>query len=60
MDRASYCDEAQDADDISAGSTYYNWYSGNVTPYNFIDILQEPNIWDQLWQDLNVMYLLKA
>lgn len=52
MDRASYCDEAQDADDISAGSTYYNWYSGNVTPYNFIDILQEPNIWDQLWQGI--------
>lgn len=52
MDRASYSDEAQDADDIMGGSTYYDWYSGNVTPYTFLNILQEPNIWAQLWQGI--------
>ena len=52
MDRASYSDEAQDADDITAGSNYYNWYSGNVTAYNFTNILQEPNIWNNLFEGI--------
>lgn len=52
MDRASYCDEAQDADDIIGGSVYYNWYSGNVTPFDFLNTLQEPDMWARLWQGI--------
>lgn len=52
MDRASYSDEAQDADDITAGSNYYNWYSGNITGYNFTNVLQEPGIWNNLFEGI--------
>jgi starch-binding outer membrane protein, SusD/RagB family len=35
MDRASFTDEAQDADDITPGSKYINWYGGSVTSITF-------------------------
>ncbi len=35
MDRSSFTDESQDADDISAGSRYSAWYVGGITSQNY-------------------------
>ena len=35
MDRASFTDEAQDADDITSGSRYTMWYGGNITAQTY-------------------------
>ena len=49
MDRASFTDEAEDADDITPGSTYSNWYSGSVTSANYGAYSSDGSPWGQLF-----------
>ena len=49
MDRASYTDEAQDADDITPGSKYIVWYGGNVTSASYKTITSDGSPWDSLY-----------
>lgn len=49
MDRASYTDEAQDADDITAGSKYSIWYSGSVTGSDYASYSSDGSPWTNLY-----------
>jgi hypothetical protein len=49
MDRASFTDEAQDADDITPGSSYSNWYSGSVTSLNYAAYSSDGSPWGSLY-----------
>ncbi|WP_221394347.1 hypothetical protein [Dyadobacter sp. NIV53] len=49
MDRASYTDEAQDADDITPGSKYIVWYGGNVTSATYKINASDGSPWDSLY-----------
>src|SRR6056297_2834263 len=50
MDRASFTDEAQDADDDIAGSSYSNWYAGNITAVNFPGNSPDGSPWGNLYE----------
>ena len=52
MDRASYTDEAQDSDDITPGSAYIVWYSGNVTSQSFPAYSQDGSPWGRLYEGI--------
>lgn len=52
MDRSSYTDEAQDADDITPGSRYSIWYDGNITPTNFSSYSADGSPWGQLYEGI--------
>jgi len=49
MDRASFTDEAQDADDITPGSRYINWYGGNVTSITYPAYSADGSPWGSLY-----------
>lgn len=49
MDRASFTDEAQDADDVTPGSNYIVWYSGNVTSQTYPAYSADGSPWGQLY-----------
>ncbi|MFT4154879.1 RagB/SusD family nutrient uptake outer membrane protein [Parafilimonas sp.] len=49
MDRASYTDEAEDADDITAGSKYSIWYGGNVTSSDYASYSSDGSPWTNLY-----------
>lgn len=49
MDRASFTDEAQDADDVTAGSRYINWYSGSVTSFTYPQYSSDGSPWGNLY-----------
>ena len=49
MDRASFTDEAQDADDITPGSTYNNWYGGNITSITYAANSSDGSPWGNLY-----------
>lgn len=49
MDRASYTDEAQDADDITPGSKYSVWYGGNVTSSDYANYSSDGSPWTSLY-----------
>lgn len=52
MDRASYTDEAQDADDITPNSKYSNWYSGSVTAQSYSGISLDGSPWGSLYEGI--------
>jgi hypothetical protein len=49
MDRASFTDEAQDADDVTPGSNYIVWYSGNITSQSYAAYSADGSPWGQLY-----------
>ncbi len=49
MDRSSYTDEAEDADDITAGSKYSIWYGGNVTSSDYASYSSDGSPWTNLY-----------
>lgn len=49
MDRASFTDEAQDADDVTPGSRYINWYSGSVTSISYPIYSSDASPWGSLY-----------
>lgn len=52
MDRASYSDEAQDADDITPGSRYSRWYTGSITAATYVTFSEDGSPWAQLFQGI--------
>jgi hypothetical protein len=49
MDRASFTDEAQDADDVTPGSRYVNWYGGSVTSITYPTYSSDASPWGSLY-----------
>ncbi|WP_439556608.1 RagB/SusD family nutrient uptake outer membrane protein [Dyadobacter sp.] len=52
MDRASFTDEAQDADDITPGSKYIVWYGGNVTSLTYAANSADGSPWGKLYEGI--------
>ncbi|WP_215234045.1 RagB/SusD family nutrient uptake outer membrane protein [Dyadobacter linearis] len=52
MDRASFTDEAQDADDITPGSRYIVWYGGNVTSLTYPGNSADGSPWGKLYEGI--------
>ncbi|TLV01564.1 RagB/SusD family nutrient uptake outer membrane protein [Dyadobacter luticola] len=52
MDRASFTDEAQDADDITPGSKYVVWYGGNVTSLTYKSNSADGSPWGTLYEGI--------
>jgi len=52
MDRSSYTDEAQDADDITSGSSYSMWYSGSVTASSYAGYSVDGSPWGSLFEGI--------
>lgn len=52
MDRASFSDEAEDADDVTSGSKFNMWYAGNLTPTNYADYSADGSPWPKLYQGI--------
>ncbi|QNL50455.1 RagB/SusD family nutrient uptake outer membrane protein [Olivibacter sp. SDN3] len=52
IDRSSYSDEAQDADDITPGSNYIVWYRGSVTASNYGSYSADGSPWGQLYEGI--------
>jgi len=52
MDRASVCDEAEDADDNTSGSRYTAWYTGAVNASSFAGYSVDGSPWDGLYQGI--------
>jgi len=49
MDRASFSDEAQDADDVTPGSRYINWYGGSITTLSYPTYSADGSPWGSLY-----------
>jgi hypothetical protein len=49
MDRASFTDESQDADDVTPGSRYVNWYGGSVTSITYPTYSSDASPWGSLY-----------
>ena len=49
MDRASFTDEAQDADDVTPGSRYINWYGGSITSLTYPSYSADGSPWGSLY-----------
>ncbi|MBE8722003.1 RagB/SusD family nutrient uptake outer membrane protein [Sphingobacterium sp. Ka21] len=52
MDRSSFTDESQDADDITPGSKYNLWYRGATTVSSFPDHSADGSPWAQLYEGI--------
>lgn len=52
MDRSSFTDEAQDADDVTPGSRYSMWYGGNVTSLTFPLYSVDGSPWGRLYEGI--------
>jgi hypothetical protein len=52
MDRASFTDEAQDADDITPGSRYVIWYGGNITSSTYPAYSADGSPWGRLYEGI--------
>ncbi len=52
MDRSSFTDEAQDADDITPSSRYIIWYGGSVTPQSYPAYSADGSPWGTLYQGI--------
>jgi len=52
MDRASFTDEAQDADDITPGSKYSIWYGGSITAMSYPSYSVDGSPWGSLYQGI--------
>lgn len=53
LDRASYSDEAEDADDNNADEPFVAWYGGNVTARNYSTYSADGSPWGMLFQGIN-------
>ena len=54
ISRASYSDEAEDADDnYSQDPSYINWYDGSVTAANYASYSSDGSPWAGLFQGIN-------
>lgn len=49
MDRSSFTDESQDADDVTPGSRYSVWYVGGVTSQNYPQYSADGSPWGNLY-----------
>ncbi len=49
MDRSSFTDEAQDADDISPASPYSFWYTGGITSQSYSQYSADGSPWGNLY-----------
>lgn len=52
MDRSSYTDEAQDADDNSSESNYAIWYSGSITSASYPRYSADGSPWSKLYEGI--------
>jgi starch-binding outer membrane protein, SusD/RagB family len=52
MDRASFSDEAQDADDVTPGSRYNIWYGDNITSTTFPIHSVDGSPWGRLFEGI--------
>lgn len=52
INRASYTDEAHDADDVVSEAPFNEWYNGNVTQRNFSEISMDGNPWNTFFQGI--------
>lgn len=52
MDRSSFTDEAQDADDITSNSKFSAWYDGNVTSASFPSYSPDGSPWGRLYEGI--------
>ncbi|GGC16969.1 hypothetical protein GCM10011386_05990 [Parapedobacter defluvii] len=52
MDRASFTDEAQDADDAIANSKFTIWYAGSITSSSFPTYSVDGNPWIDLYEGI--------
>ena len=52
MDRASLSDEAEDANDVTSGSKFDMWYSGNLTPSNYGSFSSDGSPWTSLYEGI--------
>lgn len=52
MDRASFSDEAEDADDVTSGSKFNMWYAGNLTSSNYGTYSSDGSPWSTLYQGI--------
>ncbi|MCF3110037.1 RagB/SusD family nutrient uptake outer membrane protein [Niabella sp. CC-SYL272] len=53
MNRASFTDEAQDADDITSGSDFINWYRGALTASTYAGNSADGSPWTTLFQGIH-------
>ncbi|MCK9617761.1 MAG: RagB/SusD family nutrient uptake outer membrane protein [Lentimicrobiaceae bacterium] len=52
MDRSSFTDEAQDADDVTPGSRYINWYGGSITSLTYPTFSVDGGSWGHLYEGI--------
>ncbi|MBW8323965.1 MAG: RagB/SusD family nutrient uptake outer membrane protein [Prolixibacteraceae bacterium] len=52
MDRSSFSDEAQDADDVTPGSRYSMWYNGSVTSSSYPSYSVDGSPWGSLYEGI--------
>ncbi|MBZ4189904.1 RagB/SusD family nutrient uptake outer membrane protein [Niabella beijingensis] len=52
MDRASYTDEAEDADAITSGSNFLIWYRGTITASTYATYSSDGSPWTNLFQGI--------
>lgn len=52
MDRSSFSDEAQDADDITPGSKSMSWYAGSLTSVSFVTYSPDGSPWGKLYEGI--------
>ena len=52
MDRSSYCDEAQDSDDIMGDTKFAGWYADIVTAQNFGNYSPDGSPWARLYEGI--------
>jgi len=52
IERSSYTDEAEDADDMVAGSAFSMWYAGSLTASNYASYSADGGPWGSLYQGI--------
>lgn len=52
MDRASFTDEAQDADDVTPGSKFNIWYGDNITSTTYPTYSVDGSPWGRLYEGI--------
>lgn len=52
MDRSSFCDEAEDCDDNTAGSKYSAWYTGSIDASSYGGNSADGSPWESLYEGI--------
>ena len=52
IERASFTDEAEDADDVVSGSSFKMWYGGSLTASNYSSYSADGSPWGSLYQGI--------